>query len=85
MSNITLAGSGTARIYFECSNVGSSNYGEGGAYAVPVGYSDIVTALTAGTAFYEVQAPVSEYFKMVITETGGADSITVTVDGLTIQ
>ncbi len=79
---VTITGSGTLRIYHESSNTGT-NYST--AIVNGTGASDVVTALTAGTAFYQFNAPFGDKCKIWFVETGSANSITVTTAMAIVQ
>jgi hypothetical protein len=73
---VTVAGSGTAKFTYQLSN-------DGVTYAVPsdaagTAVDDIVTALTAGSTIHSFSPPMAKYMKIICTETGGANSVTVT-------
>ena len=75
---IEISGSGTLQITHESSN-------DGNDYNVADGGSDIVTALTAGSELYAFDLPFARYLKLIFTETGGGNSVTVTKATLAVQ
>jgi hypothetical protein len=64
----TLTGSGTAKIQYQVSNDGD-NWNTGA--------TDIVTAQTAGTAFYTFAPPVAAFMRILVTETSTTDSVSL--------
>jgi len=76
---VKVTGDGTAQITYYLSNDGTN-------FRTPAGSSDIVTAHTkssgsSGLEIYAIDLPmVAKYMKILVTETGGADTITVTLD-----
>ena len=75
---ITITGSGTAKITHLSSNDGTT-------FNTFDGATDIVTAMTAGSAIYQFDLPFAKYLRLKIEETGGANSITITKAVLAIQ
>ena len=76
---VTLTGSGTAKIEYSLSNNGSD-------YLTPSTAEPIVTAHTAtsgpgadGKDIYIFEPEMSKFLKIKVTETGGASSIVVTI------
>ena len=75
---VTLTGSGTAKIEYQLSNDGTD-------YLTPSSASDVVTTHTVssgpgsdGKDIYKIESMVTRGMKIKVTETGGANSITVT-------
>lgn len=68
---LTVAGTGTAKIEYECSN-------DGETFVTPTGAVDIVTAATAGTDLYSFSPKFAAFYRFKATETGGANSVTLT-------
>ena len=71
-------GTGTARIQYELSNDGTN-------YVTPTGAADIVTAHTVtsgpgsdGKDIYSFTPEVAQFMRLLITETGGVNPITIT-------
>jgi len=71
-------GTGTARIQYELSNDGTN-------YVTPTGAADIVTAHTVtsgpgsdGKDMYSFTPEVAQFMRLLITETGGVNPITIT-------
>lgn len=75
---VEISGSGTAKITHESSN-------DGLTYNTLNGASDIVTALTSGSAIYQFDTPFSRFMRIKIEETGGVGSVTLTKVVLAIQ
>lgn len=69
----TVAGSGTAKLeYLVCST-------SGGTYMEPAAATDIATGKTSGTYYATFEPEVTPFIKIKATETGGANSITLTL------
>jgi hypothetical protein len=66
----TIAGSGTASLSFSTSST------SGGTFVTYA--TAIATGKTAGTYYSPFSPPVSPWMKILVTETGGAQSITTT-------
>ena len=81
---ITISGSGTLQIQHESSNVNNA-----ASFAAAEGSytsgSDIVTGFTAGAKHIVFDVPFAKYLNLIFTETGGADSVTITEATLVIQ
>jgi len=75
---VEISGSGTLKIEQTTSN-------DGLTFNEPSGASDIVTALTTGSAIYPFDLSFAKYLRILLTETGGADSVTITKATLAIQ
>jgi len=73
---LTVAGSGTAKMTYTLSNDGVTYVTPSSAAGVAV--ADIVTAATAGNSLHAFSPPLAKYMKIVITETSTTDSVTVT-------
>ena len=74
-----VSGSGTLKIEYLVSNINSATAN----FVKPTGVSDIVTAQTAGSDFYQFpaagEAIFAEWIILKFTETGGANSVTYNV------
>lgn len=68
---LTVAGTGTARVEVLVSNDGTNFQEADGA-------SDVMTGKTVGTSLASFTVPACKEFKLKITETGGANAVTVT-------
>ena len=68
---VTATGTGTAKITYELSN-------DGVTYVTPDSASDIVTAQTVANDFYSFAPELAKYMKIVLEETGGVNTITIT-------
>lgn len=68
---LTVSGSGTAKVEALVSNDGTNFMEADGA-------SDVMSGKTAGTSFASFTIPLCRAFKLKITETGGANAIGVT-------
>jgi len=74
-----MTGTGTARIYYTSSN-------DNVTYVAAEGVSDIITAMVgAGEKFIPINPIFSKYMRIYVTETGGANSITIGKAILSIQ
>ena len=73
-----ISGSGTLRIFHESS-------ADGQEWAVANGFSDIVTALTAGSAYYPFDLPFGRYLRLNFVETVGSNRVIIENAVLTIQ
>lgn len=71
----TLTGTGTAKIEYLVSN-------DGITYVTPSGASDIVTAQTVGSDFYSFNPEPCKFMKLKVTETGTANSVSLTLNFL---
>jgi len=67
----TITGTGTAKIEYNVSHDGTN-------YQEPVGATDIATGQTAGTNSASFTPIIAPYIKIKVTETGGANAVTVT-------
>jgi len=74
---VTVAGSGTAKITYTLSNDHSMSYATH-YNSSGTDQSVIVTALTAGSAFYSFSPALARYIKFTVEETGDSDPVTVT-------
>jgi hypothetical protein len=73
---VTTSGSGTAKITYQLSNDGATYVTPTNAAGTAV--DDIATALTAGNSFHGFSPPLAKWMRLVITETGTSNSVTVT-------
>ena len=73
---VTLSGSGTAKITYELSNDGVTYSAETDKDGTAV--DDIFTAMTVGSGFYSFAPAVAQYMKIVVEETGDANPVTIT-------
>ena len=70
---ITVSGSGTLSLAYELSNHVTDPL----TFSTPVGASAIATGLTAGTYLYEFTPVIGKWLRLVFTETGTSDSVTI--------
>lgn len=68
---VVATGSGTVKLEYLLSNDGTT-------FVTPTGASDIVTAHTSGNDMYSISPMLARYIKFLATETGGANTITIT-------
>lgn len=70
--HIVLVGTGTAKFTYESSNTGKD-------FVVAEGAADILAAMTVGTELVAFDPKFAKHIRFVVEETGGANSVTVTV------
>ena len=67
----TVSGSGTCKLDYVCSNDGINYY-------LPTDTDAVQAGIVAGSGFEEFTIPTCQWMKLRFTETGGANSVTVT-------
>ncbi len=81
---VIATGSGTAKIEYELSNDATDIASAVANWITPGTAVDIVTAQTSGSAMYSFAPMLAKWLRLVVTETGGGNTITLTIN-LAIQ
>jgi len=68
-----VTGSGTVELTFQVSN-------DGVTFSTPPDAAVIISGVTVGTGLVQIEmTTIAKYIKIIATETGGADSVTITI------
>ena len=76
---ITLTGDGTASIVYQTSNDGTTFAEPEGVTAVVSGFTKTSGGSSNGNAMEQISVEFAKYVRLLVTETGGAEAIAVTI------